>query len=391
MKDLRKIAVLDAESVYFVKTSWLKECVRQKKQVSILPQDSALDLLYPNEEVTGVVPGNVVTFDKASDRTMPHTQPPASNVHVKSTNVFEGKTFCFSNLFPKEMRAEIANLVAQGGGTIISGQEKQIHYTIEGHGLKTRSTRDDKSICISYHWIQFCLKDECLLEVDSNVLYSPLPCTVPLPGFDSLRFCVSQYEKKDKILLGNLCEVLGATFSKKLTKNVTHLLCKFTSGQKYKTSCELGINTVTSEWIFGCVKQNAVISVENFLPKKVPSQIVPPGSEDAPKATRAVPPISTKIGELLELTSKMHDRSSPRNTGYQRTIYSSGCSGTGKHDSNPRTVLGISNQALNRNNDNADMYDGFCSRTESQVVGYEVDYTGRQKLIDKAKQNKSLK
>jgi topoisomerase (DNA) II binding protein 1 len=57
---------------------------------------------------------NVVTFGKASGRTMSQTQLPDkklrvqkitqhdSNVHVKSTNVFKGKTFCFSNLFPEE-------------------------------------------------------------------------------------------------------------------------------------------------------------------------------------------------------------------------------------------------------------------------------------------------
>jgi len=145
----------------------------------------------------------------------------------------------------------------------------------------------------------FLFKDGCLLDVDSHILYSPLPCTVPLPGFGSLHFCVShsQYEEKDKALLLNLCKVLGAKFSVKLTKKVTHLLCKFTEGKKYVASCKLGIKSVTSEWIFECVKQvlyfktswfinilltmhillihvfsqNGVIPIDNFLAKKVPS------------------------------------------------------------------------------------------------------------------------
>jgi topoisomerase (DNA) II binding protein 1 len=55
---------------------------------------------------------NVVTFGKASGRTMSQTQLPDKKLrvqkitqhdwHVKSTNVFKGKTFCFSNLFPEE-------------------------------------------------------------------------------------------------------------------------------------------------------------------------------------------------------------------------------------------------------------------------------------------------
>jgi topoisomerase (DNA) II binding protein 1 len=101
----------------------------------------------------------------------------------------------------------------------------------------------------------FLFKDGSLLDVDSHILYSPLPCRAPLPGFESLWFCVSQYDEKDRILLWNLCKALGAKFSVKLTQKVTHLLCKFTNGPKYEASCKWGIRTVTSEWIFECVKQ----------------------------------------------------------------------------------------------------------------------------------------
>lgn len=94
-----------------------------------------------------------------------------------------------------------------------------------------------------------------LLDVDSHILYSPLPCRVPLPGFESFRFCVSQYEEKDRTLLRNLCFVLGAKFVEKLNKKVTHLLCKFTNGPKYEAACKWGIQSVTSEWVFECVKQ----------------------------------------------------------------------------------------------------------------------------------------
>lgn len=103
--------------------------------------------------------------------------------------------------------------------------------------------------------MMFLFKDGSLLDVDSHILYSPLPCCVPLPGFESLRFCVSQYEEKDRVLLKNLCIVLGAKFALKLTKKVTHLLCKFTNGPKYEAACKWGIRSVTSDWIFECVKQ----------------------------------------------------------------------------------------------------------------------------------------
>lgn len=99
------------------------------------------------------------------------------------------------------------------------------------------------------------LKDGCLLDVGSHILYSPLPCQTPLPGFERFWFCISQYENKDRMLLRNLCFVLGAKFKERLTKKVTHLLCKFTGGPKFEAACKWGISSITSEWIYECVRQ----------------------------------------------------------------------------------------------------------------------------------------
>lgn len=58
---------------------------------------------------------SALTSSKAKGKTMSQNQPPdnklkvqkmtqhdSSVLHVKTTNVFRGKTFCFSNLFPEE-------------------------------------------------------------------------------------------------------------------------------------------------------------------------------------------------------------------------------------------------------------------------------------------------
>lgn len=103
------------------------------------------------------------------------------------------------------------------------------------------------------------MKDGCLLDVGSHILYSPLPCRVPFPAFQSFRLCVSQYDEKEKQLLRNLCFTIGAKFVEKLTKRVTHLLCKFTSGPKYEAACKWGIQPVTCEWIYECIKQVSAV------------------------------------------------------------------------------------------------------------------------------------
>ncbi|KOM48507.1 hypothetical protein LR48_Vigan07g221100 [Vigna angularis] len=124
---------------------------------------------------------------------------------------------------------------------------------------------------------------------------------------------------------------------------------------------------------------------------------------DGGEVCRTVPDVAAAIEDLLEQTSKMHGQRSPAHTGCERGIYPSDLSVLGEDNSNPHTVFGLSKHWLNstesiysyRNDRKEDdgeasqdrragIYDGFSeTQTESQVVSYEEDLSGRQSLIDK--------
>ncbi|XP_054788332.1 uncharacterized protein LOC129294174 isoform X2 [Prosopis cineraria] len=521
-KDVRSLAALGI--IYVVKTTWLEDCDHEKKEVPVLKRHIAQDLLLPKGSasfVKGAVTGimgmnkgkgpsthqslqadqlitsmdsrvvmplsvekkeekklemNVTdqTFLKSMDKSTQKTQLPVANNKmkgqkkmlndssqcVKPSTVFCGRMFCFSNSFPEERRDEVVQWISQGGGELVDGHAKQnAHYTIECHGVTSRLEDISQTTCISSHWIRSCL------------------------------------EGKDRMLLRNLCFVLGATFVEKLTKKVTHLLCKFINGPKYEAACKWGIQVVTAEWIFECVKQNKVVVVDQFLPKEVTvqdqenqeagvftvSQFPNPadsirGDSSAQFASRlinlrnissqsvgsqvnnygvdakissvcckkarlleesglyvtvpspvasatpiydmsstgnnmlidttsevspAAPDVAAAIEDLLEQTSKMHDQTSPRKTVNKCNNFSSDCSVLDENQSNPHTVTGFSEHWLNRSRRNEDndvasrdgraAYDNFSeTQTESQVVGYEEDLSGRQMLIDRVRTRSSM-
>ncbi|KAH9691357.1 transcription coactivator [Citrus sinensis] len=380
--------------------------------------------------------------------------------NMKLSTVFRGKIFFFSNSFPKDRRAEIVQWVNQGRGEVVNDDAKQnVHFTIECHGVIPKSADASETTYVSSHWIRSCLEDGCLLDVGSHILYSPLHCQTPLPGFERFRFCVSQYEEKDRVLLRNLCFVLGAKFMEKLTKKVTRLLCKFSDGPKYEAACKWGIPSITSEWIYECVRQNEVVSLDHFSPKEVtthdreaglctvsqfPMQSVQMSSADEPsqfinplgglqssspqtmvhkidditrsdnlrdeanqtsahnkrarisededhdtlpgvhlkdphrstnyngdsmsKDNGEVPHIGSDVAavieDLVEQTSKVQDLKSPERTLKKNDIQ------------NPFNSKGVG----------SGIYEPFSeTQTESQVVSYEEDLSGRQKIIDRAK------
>ncbi|KAH9691344.1 transcription coactivator [Citrus sinensis] len=400
--------------------------------------------------------------------------------NMKLSTVFRGKIFFFSNSFPKDRRAEIVQWVNQGRGEVVNDDAKQnVHFTIECHGVIPKSADASETTYVSSHWIRSCLEDGCLLDVGSHILYSPLHCQTPLPGFERFRFCVSQYEEKDRVLLRNLCFVLGAKFMEKLTKKVTRLLCKFSDGPKYEAACKWGIPSITSEWIYECVRQNEVVSLDHFSPKEVtthdreaglctvsqfPMQSVQMSSADEP--SQFINPLGglqssspqTMVHKIDDITRSdnlrdeanqtsahnkrarisededhdtlpgVHLKDPHRSTNYNgdsmskdngevphigsdvaaviedlveqtSKLFPSDCSVLGQNHTDFNSVIGLSRQWSNRTLKKNDIQNPFNSKgvgsgiyepfsetqTESQVVSYEEDLSGRQKIIDRAK------
>ncbi|OMO50359.1 hypothetical protein CCACVL1_30486 [Corchorus capsularis] len=541
-KELRTLAASGV--IHVVKPNWLEDCDRQNKEIPVQQRHTACDLLLPKDSlhsVKGPVTG-MISLNRSKSSVIPNSgtgmssswgknlDDTKSNIgdyslelsvrsskqdlcsavnsknngrknqqcksiiqnpkNVVSSTVFKGKIFCFSLSFPEDRRDEIIDWVDQGGGNVVHDHLKRnANFIIECHGVITESAIDSQSTYVSTHWIRSCLEDGCLLNVASHILYSPLPCRIPFPGFESFRFCVSQYEEKDRQLLRNLCFTLGVKFQETFTKRVTHLLCKFRSGPKYEAACKWGIQSVTSDWIYECVRQNRVVSLDPFFPKEVtaqdreaglctvsqfPTQAVQMMSVDIPshfmsqsqnqniktlgvksediiggrnngstdeakqsnvhrKRARCLEdddqnrlidsgehlhdPILNEnsnennkskngedlfaaIDDIVEQTSKIHDQKSPERNGCDKSIFATDCTGLRQDHIDSHSVIGLSRYLLNRTekkdeifsySKDAGLYDGFSeTQTESQVVGYEEDLSGRQMLIDRVRTRGSM-
>ncbi|WCJ44425.1 transcription coactivators [Euphorbia peplus] len=546
-RDLRGLAASGV--IHVVRPTWLEDCDREKKEIPVVKQHIAYDLLLPKDSMVsnkGVLAGTYGTnqgktsgikssshpdkfmaseifgdgivssleknrevkpkintsrsadvrqsqqnlFSVSDQRKGGNKmQPISSSQNQKASNVFKGKSFCFSNSFPEDRRAEIVHWVSQGGGEMVEDHAIQnVHFIIECHGVVPRSMAVNRATCVSSHWVRACLEGESLLDVCSHIIFSPLSCQIPLPGFENFRFCISQFEEKDRILLRNLSFVLGAKFVEKLTRKVTHLLLKFTEGPKYEAACKWGICSITPEWIYECVRQNKVVTADGFQPKEVTSQdrvagsyvvsqafgmlsgdssqfisqsqelrssviqtssrrinssteeaqkpidyskkarllessdekvllssgvglenpigdkksVGDDNSKDNAESSHSIPDVAAAIEDLLEQTSKIHDQQSLGETGCDKNLYSSDPI-LGEEPVGSRSVIGLPNHWLNRTgkkdeatNSSRDInksiiYDGFSeTQTESQVVVYEEDLSGRQMLIDKVRTRSSL-
>lgn len=193
---------------------------------------------------------------------------------LEGADIFKRCRFVFSNSFPGNRRDEVIQWIHLGGGVLVEDAEKRdADFIIECHGSGNNLiSYNSHATVISSHWIRCSLEERAMLDVGSHILYKPLPCRVPLAGFESKRFCVSQYEEKERLLLRNLCHVLGAKFTEKLSRNVTHLLCKFTGGPKYEAARTWNIETITEDWLHECVWQDSVLPCDKFRPRMMSAE-----------------------------------------------------------------------------------------------------------------------
>ncbi|KAK4372086.1 hypothetical protein RND71_007470 [Anisodus tanguticus] len=546
IKELRNLAALGV--IHVVKSGWLEDCDLENKEVPVLRKHIAYDLLLPKVPIHCSNGAAISTSMKRQGKSYVHTMssdehawrstysgcamPSDKSKELENMNdvrtslrengvqhqsyasnskdefkilnesgcavngrmpssVFEGRRFCFSASFPADRRADIVEWVNQGGGVVVEDQnETNVHFIVECHGIMCSEKDGAVATVVSSHWIKSCLEDECLLDVGSHILYSPLPCRVPFPAFQSFRLCVSQYDEKERQLLRNLCFTIGAKFVEKLTKRVTHLLCKFSSGPKYEAACKWGIQPVTCEWIYECIRQNNIVSADPFYPKEVtsedreagvcttsqfPTQAVrmisgdtasqpqtqpqlinvrtevfagrsiakeemkyssrlnkkarllvveepncslsclsneinascgenPPEKNltgNTKEGSSAVPDVAAAIEDLLEQTSKIHDQKSPSRSECDEELFASGSNTLVQGDGGHRATLGLSNHWTNRfekkdethshsGDATANVYDHFSeTQTDSQVVGYAEDLSGRQMIIDRVRTRSS--
>uniref|UniRef100_J3N6K9 BRCT domain-containing protein n=2 Tax=Oryza brachyantha TaxID=4533 RepID=J3N6K9_ORYBR len=527
-KEVRRLAAWGVINV--VKATWLEDCNKAKKEVKVSPTHVATEVLskefscvvmeksVDTREIKAAknsggifhIPTAIDLHDKLSSerksarvkhefmnsaRTAtksaissqqnglastseyhPKFQVNSSAINLqnsRSSTTFKGRTFCFSNSFSHDRRAQVVDWIREGGGTVVDvAQSTVVDFIIESHGQDGMLCDFSHSTAVSTHWIRSCLEEGCLQDVGNHPIFSPLRCRIPFPGFEDCRFCVSQYEEKDRLLLKNLCFILGSKFTEKATKKVTHLICKFASGPKYEAYYSRGIPVITAEWLFECVRQDRIVSFDQFHPKPPTSQDTDAGlctvSQYPTQAAKTVsrfdcsesltesqlpsssskcnsgnpsvneepndpgvskrrrlsqygkandtsgnierteklqdntpvPDVADAIEDLLVQSSKIQDVQPPRSIFApddsvldkdQENTHSFGISRhwlnmPQKLHSTPDTKVQCVNLATTSAATPATTYYPFSeTQTESQVVSYEEDLTGRQKIIDRVR------
>ncbi|XP_073344915.1 DNA topoisomerase 2-binding protein 1 isoform X2 [Pagrus major] len=205
-------------------------------------------------------------------------EPESTLQEASEAGLFFGKCFLLVG-FDAEAEAQLSLLVTENGGRVLMGRTRVVadYAVVPLLGCSVESTVDE---VVTDTWLAMCVEKECVLQLSSNPLFTPVPV---MDGRFPLKDCVlsvSQFTGAERESLVELAKHLGANVQdyfvrlanqKKGMLASTHLVLQSPEGTKYQAAKKWGLPAVTMKWILESARTGQRAEEERFLVDLPPS------------------------------------------------------------------------------------------------------------------------
>ncbi|KAG5416932.1 ESC4 [Candida metapsilosis] len=170
---------------------------------------------------------------------------PKDEDSFKDVGYFKGKRFYISSDFNLSQRLanSVKALIEKLGGVITTyNDDIDIYLGKYRSGEAYHKSRQNSRIIIAnLQWLYSILvTKKWVLPINSNILYYPIP-SKHIDEFKNLKISISNYSGDSRAYLSKLITLMGATFTKTLTRDNDFLVCAKPEGKKY--------DAAVSKWI----------------------------------------------------------------------------------------------------------------------------------------------
>ncbi|XP_029978784.1 DNA topoisomerase 2-binding protein 1 isoform X2 [Sphaeramia orbicularis] len=205
-------------------------------------------------------------------------EPDSSLQEASEAGLFIGKRFLLVG-FGAEAESQLSVLVIENGGRVLTGRSRVVadYAVVPQLGCSVEATVDE---VVTDTWLAMCVEKECVLQLSSNPLFTPVPV---MDGRFPLKDCVlsvSQFTGAERESLVDLAKHLGANVQdyfvrlanqKKGMLASTHLVLQSPDGTKYQAAKKWGLPAVTMHWILESARTGQRAQEERFLVDLPPS------------------------------------------------------------------------------------------------------------------------
>ncbi|XP_030254218.1 DNA topoisomerase 2-binding protein 1 [Sparus aurata] len=205
-------------------------------------------------------------------------EPETTQQEASEAGLFFGKCFLLVG-FGAEAESQLSLLVTENGGRVLMGRTRVVadYAVVPLLGCSVESTVDE---VVTDTWLAMCVEKECVLQLYSNPLFTPVPV---MDGRFPLKNCVlsvSQFTGAERESLVELAKHLGANVQdyfvrlanqKKGMLASTHLVLQSPEGTKYQAAKKWGLPAITMKWILESARTGQRAEEERFLVDLPPS------------------------------------------------------------------------------------------------------------------------
>ena len=225
------------------------DCLRLGKRISEDPY------LLPDPEILRATKDDAMQVPpsehiQGASSTRPELLPLTTD-SPRRLDVFQSKTIMISDDLElgSRTRKVIEDLIRGGGGSITSSVHSADMFVCQWRDGRDYKTAACAGVDVgNLSWLYHLITHNEWTSPMKRLLHYPLP-KGGLPGFDGLCITLSNYGGDARTYLENLIIATGASFTKSMKENNTHVITARNSGEKCNAAAEWGIEMINHLWI----------------------------------------------------------------------------------------------------------------------------------------------
>ncbi|KAF4821104.1 BRCT-containing protein 1 [Colletotrichum siamense] len=248
---------------------WFEDCFKLGKRIDEGPYTLPDPEILKNPELQAEVQMPKYDHLQGATSTMPNQLVDSTR---RAATIFQGKSVMFSwdlSITPRSLEI-VKQLVINGGGRVVQDVDNCDYFVCryrdgEQYIKAAQSGKDVGNLSWLYHLITH---NEWTSPL-RRLLHYPVPRN-GIEGFKDFKICLSNYGGDARIYLENLIRATGATYTKTMKAENTHLITARSSSEKYEAAKDWNIETVNHLWIeesyAKCEKQSVTVAKYSHFP-----------------------------------------------------------------------------------------------------------------------------
>uniref|UniRef100_A0A673ZN18 DNA topoisomerase II binding protein 1 n=1 Tax=Salmo trutta TaxID=8032 RepID=A0A673ZN18_SALTR len=226
---------------------------------------------------------------------------------ASEAGLFAGKRFLLLG-FGAEVEAQHSMLVTENCGKVLVGHTRVVvdYAVVPLFGCEVEATVVE---VVTDTWLAMCVEQQCMLELGSHALFSPVPVIEGCPPLRDCVLSVSQFTGAERESVVRASQTPGSQdyFVRMVNQRTgmlasTHLVLQSPEGTKYQAAQKWGLPAVTLRWVLESARTGRRAEEGHFLVDLPPS---PEREEESfvggPQKHSMLPPLSRIKSPVIPL------------------------------------------------------------------------------------------